>query len=188
MKRKSKQHALVLLSGGLDSSTCVHFYVAHGYAVDTMFVDYGQAAAKQERRSAAHIAKFFESTHREIKMREAVAKPQGVIRGRNALLWLVALAEWQIPAGVIALGIHAGTRYDDCSPVFVKAVQAVFDVYTEGVIVAAAPFVDWSKRDVWEYATTHQLPVGLTYSCQAGKQPPCGRCDSCKDRIALDAV
>ena len=53
--------AIVLLSGGLDSMACVHFYLKMGYEVSALFCDYGQPAAPQEREAAICIANYFTS-------------------------------------------------------------------------------------------------------------------------------
>jgi len=153
-----------------------------------MFVDYGQAVGKSERHAAARIAAHYRSTHREVKLGGSTKKQAGVIRGRNALLLLTALAEWQSSSGTIALGIHAGTHYADCSATFISAMQRIFDLYSEGSLIAAAPFLKWSKRDMWEYCQTNGVPVHLTFSCEAREKTPCGQCKSCRDRAALYAL
>jgi 7-cyano-7-deazaguanine synthase len=134
MHQREQRRTLVLLSGGLDSSACVHFYQSQRHRVDTLFVNYGQAAVSSERRSARRIAKHYNCDHRELTIDGGVEKSVGVIRGRNALLLLIALLEWEARAGIIAIGIHGGTRYPDCTPDFIRKVQSVFDLYTAGAI------------------------------------------------------
>jgi 7-cyano-7-deazaguanine synthase len=90
--------------------------------------------------------------------------------------------------GIIALGVHAGTPYIDCSQEFIKAIQSTFDDYSDGRIRIGAPFVEWKKQDIWLYCQEKQVPVKLTYSCEKGCKPPCGRCLSCRDRKALYAL
>src|SRR5688572_27828307 len=106
MKNTPKRRTLVLLSGGLDSAACVHFYASHGRGVDTLFVDYGQAARISERRAAAKISKHYGSNHCELKLIGSKSKREGVIRGRNAFLLLTALIEWQEVSGTVAMGVH----------------------------------------------------------------------------------
>jgi len=107
--------------------------------------------------------------------------------GRNGLLIHTVTAALSPGSGVIALGIHAGTPYPDCSDRFVIAMQALLDVYSSGTLRLDAPFVLWQKRDVWSYARELGVPLELTYSCELGLEQPCGRCESCEDVSMLNA-
>jgi 7-cyano-7-deazaguanine synthase len=113
--------------------------------------------------------------------------PVGEIPGRNALLVHLALATAGRDPAVLMLGIHAGTPYRDCTPAFVDAMQASLDFHRDGTLQLAAPFVTWSKSEVYAYARDAAVPLALTYSCEAGTVPPCGACRSCRDRELLDA-
>jgi 7-cyano-7-deazaguanine synthase len=109
----------------------------------------------------------------------------GYIRGRNALLLAVALA-WnhQCPS-LVALGAHAGTGYADCSLPFVESIQQIFDVYADGTVRVVAPFLGWTKADIWAFSTQRNVPIEITYSCEAGTDDPCGVCATCLDFKAL---
>jgi 7-cyano-7-deazaguanine synthase len=178
---------IVLLSGGLDSSACVCFYSSQGFVVDTLFIDYGQPAATDENEAAVAISSHYGTTHRIIHIDGSSRKGSGVIRGRNAFLLISALAESRSGSGLIVIGIHDGTQYPDCSPQFISTIQGIYDLYCDGRVIAAAPFVNWSKREIWEYCRTHKVPIELTYSCQTGGKP-CGSCDSCLDRKLFYAL
>jgi 7-cyano-7-deazaguanine synthase len=183
-----RSRALVLLSGGMDSAACVHFYASCGYCVESMFFDYNQAAAFMEHQAAAAVAAHFGIPHKALRLDQVAKKRPGNVRGRNALLLLGGLLEWPRTNGVIVLGVHAGTPYADCAAPFVAAMQTVFDLYCDGRVSVGAPFLTWSKRDIWEYCRRVKVPLDLTYSCQAGGKKPCQHCDSCLDRKALDAL
>ena len=58
-EQSSHPELLVLLSGGLDSTAVLHFYKSLGRPVMAMFVEYGQAAAEQERRASRAICEHF---------------------------------------------------------------------------------------------------------------------------------
>lgn len=177
---------LVLFSGGLDSSSCAAFYLERRLKVSGLFIDYGQPAALQEWRAASQL-----SEHLRIGLRRAVVKgipcpERGFIPARNALLICMALATTTAPlTGLIALGIHSGTPYPDCTPSFLLACQALADVYANGKLQIAAPFLEWSKAEVVTYAKQAGIPLNMTYSCEAGGPEPCGRCLSCQDRLDL---
>jgi 7-cyano-7-deazaguanine synthase len=181
-----RPEVLVLLSGGIDSAACLDFYLDLGRAPCALFVDHGQPAATHEERAARAMASHYGVPIACLKLKGARPKSSGLISGRNAFLMIAALMERPPSVSVIATGIHAGTGYSDCSKDFVARMQALLDVYAEGVQVAA-PFLDWAKPDVIEYCFLRGVPIDLTYSCERGLVPPCGSCLSCMDREALDA-
>jgi 7-cyano-7-deazaguanine synthase len=183
--KNSQNGVLVLLSGGVDSTACVSFYLEQGYAVNAIFVDYGQIAVSQETIAASAIADHFSIPIQRIGLSNLQPKGGGVIRGRNTFLISLALLEMQPTSGLIALGIHAGTAYWDCSKDFVRIGQEMFDAYTGGQVQLAAPFLGWSKRELWEYCLRRNIPIHLTYSCELGLPQPCGQCQSCHDSEAL---
>jgi 7-cyano-7-deazaguanine synthase len=186
--RTRKPSATVLLSGGLDSATCLAFYQAQGFSVSSLFIDYGQAAAARERAASRRLARHFDVAHRELRLVGSVPKFSGEVCARNAMLMLTALMESDLHDGLIAIGIHTGTPYYDCTRAFIVTLQALFDGYTNGRVKAAAPFAEMTKREIWQYAQDVSIPVELTYSCQRGGAKPCGRCESCRDRKKLNAV
>lgn len=184
----SSRKVLVLLSGGLDSTTCVAFYSNKGLAVTTMFVDLGQTAAKFERVAARRIAKHYRTKHLELLLQGAKRKRLGEIQARNGFLLMAALMESRAQVTTIAIGIHAGARYYDSTPAFMTGVQAMIAAYTDGKVRAVAPFVAMSKAQVLDLATNLNVPTGYTYSCQSGAKRPCGTCESCRDRIKLHVL
>jgi 7-cyano-7-deazaguanine synthase len=182
-----EQTCLVLLSGGVDSATCIHFLVQQGLKVQAMNVNYGQAAAEREIEASKAIAKHFGVP---LSLRTASDVTEGcrdVSRGRNALLLTTALLHAPVP-GTVAIGIHARSRYPDCSDEFVGDVQRVYDWYTAGCLQIVAPFAAWSKYGIWRYAMAGKVPIHLTYSCDLGRDQPCGECASCRDLEALSAL
>ncbi len=176
--------AMVLLSGGVDSAACLAFLLEQGPA-EAMFIDYGQAAAAKEVASATAVALHYGVELRTIRCVGATPKQAGLITGRNAFLIFTALLESN--RSLLATGIHAGTRYWDCGPTFVKTIQSVCDGYADGRVRIFAPFVEWTKRQIWDYCISHDVPVDLTYSCEAAGAVPCGSCESCRDREGLRA-
>jgi 7-cyano-7-deazaguanine synthase len=80
--------------------------------------------------------------------------------------------------GLLAIGIHAGTSYYDCSPSFLSRVEVLVRECSDGRVSVVAPFIEWSKDDVYSYFKAAQLPLHETYSCEAGVVPSCGDCAS----------
>lgn len=181
------KHALVLLSGGIDSSACAAFYLTQKFSVQALFVDYGQISAARESSSAVAICAHYGIPLEKIVCSGFTRWEGGYIPGRNAFLLYSALMAFKRATGIIAIGIHAGTSYQDCSERFIHHMQSSFDLYADGRIRIGAPFLRWSKRQIWDYSKKHKIPVQLTYSCELGVRQPCGRCFSCKDLEALYA-
>lgn len=177
----------ILLSGGIDSACLLALCAEQDRDnVDALFVDYGQAAAGPERDAAVAVAASFGTRLREAQVSMGPIPP-GEIPGRNALLVHLALSMAGPGPVTVMLGIHAGTGYRDCSPEFVAAMQVAFDAHRDGTAQLAAPFVTWTKTEIYAYADAMSVPVPLTYSCEAGTVPPCGACPSCRDRKLLRA-
>lgn len=178
---------VTLLSGGIDSSACLAFFRRIHLDQRALFVDYGQVAALPEERAARAIANHFGVPLSALRTEGARSKGTGLIPGRNAALLFHALMEIGEHPSLLAIGVHSGTPFFDCSAEFVRTCQSLFTEYTGGTVSIAAPFVDWSKADVFAFAKEAGVPIALTYSCEAGKDPPCRECRSCLDREALGA-
>ncbi len=180
------RRAVVLLSGGIDSFACAHFLSRNRFTPSAVFVDYGQAAGKQELAATARICKLLGIERTVVRLR---AKPAerfnaGEIPGRNLALLSIATL-FTHGAQIVALGIHAGTRYFDCSRSFNDQANRLITECSGGAIALFAPFLDWAKNDIIAYARSEGLDLSLTYSCEVGDLPPCGSCLSCRDRKAL---
>lgn len=184
MKKHSKS-VTVMLSGGIDSTACVQFYLSQKANVSALFIDYGQPAAQQERIAASKVAKHYDVSLEKLKISGLKNRQVGYIIGRNALLLDIALVATGTLSSVVAIGVHSGTDYPDCSEHFVATLQASYDLYANGQVVVAAPFLQWSKRDVWDYFVLKKIPFELTYSCELGRKQPCGACPSC---LALETL
>lgn len=178
----------VLVSGGIDSAALLAFYLSQRLSVRALFVDFDQPAAKQESRAARAVCKHYGVHLSIMTVKSGTTFSSGEIAGRNAFLVFSALLVCRARAGTIAIGIHEGSSYYDCSEGFLKSIQAVVDGYAAGKVKVAAPFLNWGKQVIWEFCKEAQVPVESTYSCETGGVPPCGKCRSCKDREALDAM
>lgn len=179
--------AIVLLSGGLDSMATTAFLREGGHDVTGMFVDFGQPAAEREREAASAVAIALAVPLWTCEVPGLRPPQPSMLPGRNGMLLHLALHMATPFVGLIALGIHAGSRYSDCGPPFVRAAQALFDLYTGGTVAVAAPFLGTTKEGIWAYCLDERLPVEITYSCELGLDQPCSRCLSCDDRRRLAA-
>src|SRR5687767_3324730 len=178
--------AIILLSGGLDSLACVAFHRNSGHDVSGLFVDYAQAARTKERTAVKRLSASLRLPLRTVDV-QGVSVPRGFIPGRNALLLSVALTLVPSEPCFVAIGIHAGTPYADCTETFVGRVQAIYDLYRSGTALVSAPFLAWSKLDIWRYLKSVGYPIEASYSCELGLKQPCGKCLTCADLDILYA-
>jgi 7-cyano-7-deazaguanine synthase len=155
-KTQGTPHAVVLLSGGLDSATVLALARRDGFTCHTLAVDYGQRHAV-ELRAAARVARALgASTHRVIAMdlravggsaltaEEEVPKdrpahqvgadvPVTYVPARNAVLLSLALGLAEVVgAADLFLGVNARdySGYPDCRPDFVAAFERLANVAT----------------------------------------------------------
>ncbi len=171
---------IVLLGGGIDSAALLALARESSTDVESLFIDYGQAPARSEFEASAALSVHYGVEHHRIEVGE-LTFGSGEIRGRNAFLLHLALFAFPELTGTVAIGIHSGTPYRDCSEAFVELMEGSFAFHTEGQVTVAAPFITWSKSEVINLATDLHVPIGLTHSCETG-DIACHTCLSCLDR------
>jgi 7-cyano-7-deazaguanine synthase len=174
--------ATVLFSGGIDSASCAYFLKAKGFAVNGLYIDFGQIAAPLERRAIASLEQHLGVTVRILKVDSPRSFLDGEIVGRNAYLAFSALVFAETSPTTIAMGLHAGTSYYDSSLPFTSQLERLISECSDGRTSFLAPFLTWTKGEVYQYFLSTGIPLGCTYSCEAGTDPPCGSCLSCRDR------
>ena len=167
VQKTSKPHkkAIVLFSGGLDSTTCLYWALSQGYTCETLTVTYGQRHAREIESAKKIAAKLGVKTHfLDI-----------------TLPWLASGCSLTDASQALDF---AG--YPDCTPQFYTAAAQALNRgtkkgVTEGLEVLA-PLMYLSKADIVRLAAQLNVPFELTWSCYAGGDKPCGTCDSCKLR------
>jgi 7-cyano-7-deazaguanine synthase len=183
-----KNYVLILTSGGIDSTACICYYKRMKFNVEALFVDYGQIAKKKEIKAITLIAKYYKIKLNMITVKNTMAYTDGMILGRNAFLFFFALMNFKNAHGIIASGVHANTPYYDCSPMFIKDIQKIYDQYSQGTIKINAPFLHFNKKEIIQYCKLQKVPLKLTYSCELGLKQPCGKCATCRDLSAFYAA
>lgn len=180
-------NVLVLLSGGIDSTASIVFYLKQKFDVQSIFIDFGQLSAKNEYQAATKISKYYKIPLTKITCSNFHNFSKGFILGRNAFFLFTALMQFKFKSGLIAIGIHSGTPYIDCSDLFIQNLQSIFDLYTDGRIQIGTSFLKWNKIEIWDFCKQENIPIELTYSCELGNEQPCNECLSCKDLMLLNA-
>jgi 7-cyano-7-deazaguanine synthase len=204
--------AVVLFSGGLDSSTCLAIAREEGFAPHALAVRYGQRHA-HELRAAERVAaaagvplKVVELDLRaiggsaltgELPVPKDAPPGQGIpvtyVPARNTVLLALALGHAEVlGAQDLYIGVNAidYSGYPDCRPAFVRAFEALANVATAAAVegraryTVHAPLLQLSKAEIIRLGTRLGVPYGLTHSCYDPdlEGRACGRCDSCRLR------
>lgn len=196
---------LLVLSGGLDSTTLLYDY-ADSIALAVTF-QYGSNHNKREAAFAkyhcdklgiehieidlAFMGKYFKSS----LLDGAEAIPEGnydednmkstVVPFRNGIMLSVAagLAESRGLKNVM-MANHSGDHaiYPDCRPEFVKAMTAAIEAGTYEGVKLVAPYTDITKADIVSRGAKLGIDYSKTYSCYKGGEHHCGVCGTCRER------
>jgi 7-cyano-7-deazaguanine synthase len=200
---RQKQKAVILFSGGLDSTTALYYALSKGYDCSCLLFDYGQRH-KKELVSAVKIAKKLKVpylivklslpwskdalTNKKIKVPEnkVIAKeiPATYVPGRNTLFLSFGLSFAQsLQSKNIFIGANAldYSGYPDCRPQFIDAYNNLLKSLDLKIKVLA-PLIRMTKAQIIKLGTKLKVPYELTWSCYKGLKKPCGVCDSCKLR------
>lgn len=197
---------LILLSGGLDSSTCLAKF--SNYISHCVYLDYGSTQANMEKKASKAIAKHYEKEWLKLDLRDVFKDFKSALLGtekinlgsydkleesnakvpfRNGIFAsiLVGLAE-SLKIPTIFIGVHAGDHrmYSDCTPQFWGSFNNLLIAYARGSepIEVATPFVGLTKAEIAAIAEYEKLPINLTYSCYQGGETHCGVCPTCLER------
>ena len=182
-------YVTVLLSGGIDSSTCVAYYLNKGWDVGSLWVDYGQPASRQESIAVANICRHYGIIQRIVRLEgmqwKILPSEPAEYLGRNLTLLSLAVNQSSPSSSLIAVGIHAGTPFPDCSRKFISLTSKLLAMVSHDCTYLECPFLDWNKPDIVRYAKQHGVPIGLTYSCTEGAIGHCGVCAKCQERFHI---
>ena len=206
-------NAVVLLSGGLDSTVCMAVAKSRGLALFPISFDYHQRH-KIELASAQKVAKFY-GVRRHLIVEtnmdaiggsaltdSAIDVPVGdterddvpvtYVPARNLIFLSYALSYAEvIGARHVFIGVNAVdySGYPDCRPEFISRFQALADFSTKAAavdgrsIAIEAPLQTLSKKEIVLLGSRLGAPLALTHSCYQGGEKACGVCDSCQLRL-----
>ncbi|HEX3029006.1 MAG TPA: 7-cyano-7-deazaguanine synthase QueC [Clostridia bacterium] len=201
--------AVVLLSGGLDSTTCLSVAIKEGYQVYPLSFDYSQRH-NRELECAHKIAEYYNiKEHKVIRIDNVGGSaltdmdievpdykgtndiPVTYVPARNIIFLSYAAGYAEVVgAEAIFIGVNAidYSGYPDCRPEFIKAFEDMIRVGTKSgaegkPIKIATPLLHLSKAEIIKLATEIKTPLHLTTSCYKGNEAACGVCDSCILRL-----
>ena len=207
----NNQSIVVLLSGGLDSSTVAAVAKKSGAKIYGLSFDYGQKH-KKELEAAKKIAKNF--SFEDLKIikldlslwggssltdpKQEIPTtglnknliPNTYVPGRNTIFISVALSYAEaINAEFVGLGVNAldYSGYPDCRPDYIQQFQELANLSNKrgrenNPIKIWTPLIDLNKEEIIQLAFDNCLNIEDTWSCYSGGLEPCKKCDSCRIR------
>ncbi len=198
-----KGKAVVVLSGGADSSTVAYWAKKEGYDVYALTFKYGQIADR-EVESARKIAEslcvqwksldlsplkdiFGDVTslcNPDIPMTSSFSDPI-IVPFRNGVFLSIAVAyAVSVGADKIFYGAHGSDEafYPDCRRTFYEAFEKAAKLGTERDISIEAPFNSLQKSELIRIGVQLGVPFEYTWSCYENGFEHCGKCESCMNR------
>lgn len=206
--------AVILLSGGLDSTTALYLAKSQGFEVYAIAFDYGQKHDK-ELDCAKNIAKEAGAkdfiivktnmnawggsalTDKNIEVPEGKIEsteiPVTYVPARNMIFLSFAASYAEvIGAQDIFIGVSEVdySGYVDCRREFIDSMEATINL---GTVCGAelgkkikihTPFINMTKSEEIELGLSLGVDYGKTWSCYKGEEEACGTCDSCLLRLA----
>ena len=205
--------AVVSLSGGLDSATCLAMALSQGYECHTVAFDYGQRTRAELLASQRLSETLGARSHRVIELglgniggsaltdqsidvpeTEGEGIPVTYVPARNTVFLSLALGLAEVlSADAIFIGVNAVdySGYPDCRPEFIDAFQTLASLATKAGVEGRAirietPLINLTKTEIIQQGLALGLDYSLTVSCyQADEEGrACGKCGSCRLRRA----
>lgn len=203
--------AVVLVSGGLDSATCLAIAKDRGFECYALSFDYGQRSDSELDAAKSVSASLGVVDHKVISLgmdqlggsaltddsidvpeEETTGIPVTYVPARNTVFLSYGLAWAEVlDAHAIFIGVNSldYSGYPDCRPEFIDAFAAMMNLATKkgvegGRIDLETPLIDLSKAEIIKTGTRLGVDFSQTVSCYQAdsKGRACGVCDSCRFR------
>lgn len=203
--------AVVIASGGIDSSTLLFKAVNENYETCALTFIYGQKH-KKEIECAKWICDRLKVSHKIIDLSalkeilsgsaltdSRIAIPEvpadvphydtlkaTIVPNRNSIFLSIAIGyAASIGANCVFFGAHHSDRgvYPDCRAEFVEAFQSAERLANDNPdLIVDAPFAHMDKSDIVRLGNELGVPYQKTWSCYKGGKLHCGVCSSCRER------
>lgn len=202
---KEDKKCLVLLSGGIDSSTALYYMKSSGYNVEGLFIDYKHKSRQKEIQSAAYLANQLDCLLHVIAVPldqqffvDARPFDPPLTQGsegiqRAGLDILLCLSHWLLIANVYCFyldisNIVLGVTMSDSQRLpkvrweFLDKVGEVVYNWTGRGTQVLLPFLLKEKKEVVTIGKELGVPFNRTWSCLEQGTIHCGFCEGCKMR------
>ena len=204
---EEKEKVVVILSGGMDSTTLLYDVLKQGKEVYALSFDYNQKH-KKELHCASYTCQELKVPHKIVDLavlsevapsaltRDDWKVPEGhyadenmkqtVVPNRNMVMLSLAVS-YAIGMGAkhVYYGAHAGDHdiYPDCRSSFVQAMQDAISLCDWTKVELHAPYLDIDKGDIVIKGKELNVNYSLTWTCYKGLERACGKCGSCTERL-----
>ena len=202
--------AVVILSGGMDSTTAAFIAKEEGYELIALHFNYGQRTQNRELKAFNDICNYLKLDNRYIidlpffkqiganaLVDENIEVPtEGIKPGipityvpfRNGIFLSIAAAiaeKESAKATFIGVVEEDSSGYPDCTEEFIENMQKAINSGTkpETKITIKTPLIHLKKEDIVKKALEVNVPLELTWSCYKEEEVACGVCDSCRLRL-----
>ncbi|MFC7373330.1 7-cyano-7-deazaguanine synthase QueC [Fictibacillus iocasae] len=203
--------AVIVLSGGLDSTTCMGIAKKAGYDLYPITFHYGQRHNREVEQAIKVAAYYGVSDHRivdldflkqiggsaltddniDVPEQAEEGIPSTYVPARNMIFLSLASAYAEvIGAEAVYTGVSAVdySGYPDCRPEFIESMEETVNLATKAGVTGsriqiATPLIDKTKKETIEWGLKLNVPYELTTSCYNGLEEACGVCDSCQLRL-----
>jgi len=206
------KRAVLILSGGMDSVTMLHYLRAENYEVHTLSFDYGQRHSKELLLAGFWSQYLHCKNHKVIDLtalKQIATKssltsntpvPEGhyenesqkatVVPNRNMVMLSLAVAYAENEnIKEVYFAAHRGDHaiYPDCRPEFLCFMNSAAINGTYNHVQILDPFIRMTKRDIAGMGKDLKVDFSRTWSCYKGGERHCGKCGTCVERKeALD--
>ena len=201
------QKAVVILSGGMDSTTLLYDAIGQQYDVYALSFNYNQKH-KKELEQAKATCKMLKIPHKiaDLSLLNEIAPssltrddwevPEGhyadenmketVVPNRNMVMLSLATSyAIGLKADKLFYGAHSGDHdiYPDCRKEFVDVLSQAVKMCDWHELTLSAPYIDKDKGDIVIRGTELGVDYSKTWTCYKGKGKACGKCGSCVERL-----
>ena len=206
---KQSDKVVLILSGGMDSTTLLYQLIQEKKEIYTISYNYGQKHTK-ELDAAKKSTAMLNIPHKIVSLKGLIesnifgdntitsnnAIPEGhyteesmkstVVPNRNMVMISIAISyAISLGASEVYYGAHAGDHaiYPDCRPEFVEAMDHVSKLCDYQKMSVQAPFLHCNKAEIVAKGLKLGVNYASTWTCYKGQEKACGKCGSCVERL-----
>jgi 7-cyano-7-deazaguanine synthase len=207
LPKRQVSKTVVILSGGMDSTTLLYDRRSRGEEVYPISFFYGQKhkreihVAKQTCNKLGLFYKYLDISALggiapSALTRGDIGIPKGgyqdesmkqtVVPNRNMVFLAFATAyAVGLDADTVVYGAHGGDHaiYPDCRPAFVDAMEKAIGLCDYKTIKLLVPYLYWTKEEILRRGLELGVDYSLTWTCYEGGDLACGQCGSCTERL-----
>ncbi|MDP1520563.1 7-cyano-7-deazaguanine synthase QueC [Porticoccus litoralis] len=208
---ETNRKAVVLVSGGLDSTTVLAMARQQGFRCFTLSFDYGQRAHAELAAAQRCSEQLGAEQHKVVKLdlrtiggsaltddsilvpeEETSGIPVTYVPARNTVFLSIALGWAEVlEASDIFIGVNAVdySGYPDCRPEYIQAFENMANLATKAGVEGRylrinKPLIDLTKAEIIQLGMQAGVDYSQTVSCYQATEAglACGKCDSCRLR------